>query len=198
VTQSLKAFNTNVLQCDTPLATYAHLAPSEPIAHPGRGMPVLSSTVHIARHAFFLSWAQTIFCFLFHAPLHGAVVWQALWLAHGGAFFGSRTCQDPCRREALNRAVQRCDPPSLKYMTIHYCSHQPISMGKFRIQPCSRALPNGAFGAQVSVASGRGSASTDRVMRFLPEFATPDAASQYALDEGMLWVERQTSKPILL
>ena len=117
---------------------------------------------------------------------------------HMGALFGSRTCQDPCRREALKRAVQRCDPPSLKYMTIHYCSHQPISMGKFRIQPCSRALPNGAFGAQVSVASGRGSASTDRVMRFVPEFATPDAANQYALDEGMLWVERQTSKPILL
>ena len=71
-------------------------------------------------------------------------------------------------------------------------------MGKFRIQPCVRALPNGAFGAQVSVASGRGSASTDRVMRFVPEFATPAAASQYALDEGKLWVERQTSKPILL
>ncbi len=50
----------NVLQCVTPLATYAHLALREPIAHPGRGMPVLSSTVHIARHAF-LSWAQTIF-----------------------------------------------------------------------------------------------------------------------------------------
>ena len=39
--------------------------------------------------------------------------------------------------------------------------------------------------------SGHGSASTDRVMRFVPEFATPAAASQYALDEGMLWVERQ-------
>jgi hypothetical protein len=35
------------------LATYAHLALAEPIAHPGRGMPVLSSTVHIARHAFY-------------------------------------------------------------------------------------------------------------------------------------------------
>ncbi len=70
-------------------------------------------------------------------------------------------------------------------------------MGKYRIEPCSRALPNGAFGAQVSVASGHGSASTDRVMRFVPEFATPAAASQYALDKGVLWVERQTSKPIL-
>lgn len=71
-------------------------------------------------------------------------------------------------------------------------------MGKFRIQPCARVLPSGAFGAQVSVASGRGSASTDRVMRFVPEFASPDAAHQYALNEGLLWVERQTTKPILL
>jgi hypothetical protein len=81
-------------------------------------------------------------------------------------------------------------------MSIHHCLHQSILMGKYRIQPCSRALPNGAFSAQVSVASGRGSASTDRVMRFVPEFATPAAASQYALDEGVLWVERQTTKPI--
>jgi hypothetical protein len=146
----------------------------------------------------FLSWAQTIFCFLFHAPLHGAVVWQALWLAYGGAFLAAGRAKTRAAAQPSKGPVQRCDPPSLKYMTIHYCSHQPISMGKFRIQPCSRALPNGAFGAQVSVASGRGSASTDRVMRFVPEFATPDAASQYALDEGMLWVERQTSRPILL
>jgi len=96
------------------------------------------------------------------------------------------------------RVLKAARPPSLKYMILTFCSHQPISMGKFRIQPCSRALPNGAFGAQVSVASGRGSASTDRVMRFVPEFATPAAASQYALDEGMLWVERQSTKPILL
>jgi hypothetical protein len=34
-------------------------------------------------------------------------------------------------------------------------------------------------------------------MRFVPEFATPAAASQYALDEGVLWVERQTTQPIV-
>jgi len=96
------------------------------------------------------------------------------------------------------RVLKAARPPSLKYMILTFCSHQPISMGKFRIQPCSRVLPNGAYGAQVSVASGRGSASTDRVMRFVPEFATHDAASQYALDEGLLWVQRQSAKPILL
>lgn len=70
------------------MATYAHLALAEPIAHPGRGMPVLSSTVHIARHAL-SSWAQTIFLlpFLTHlctvlllgrpcGLLLGALFWQ--------------------------------------------------------------------------------------------------------------------------
>lgn len=115
-----------------------------------------------------------------------------------GALFWQQDMPRPVPLHSPKRAEKAVRPPSLKYMTISYCSHQPISMGKFRIQPCARALPNGAFGAQVSVASGRGSASTDRVMRFVPEFATPAAASQYALDEGKLWVERQTTKPILL
>ena len=115
-----------------------------------------------------------------------------------GSFLAAGHAKNRSAKQPLRRPCVRFDPPSLKYMTNFYCSHQPISMGKFRIQPCSRALPNGAFGAQVSVASGRGSASTDRVMRFVPEFATPAAASQYALDEGKLWVERQTTKPILL
>ena len=197
MTQSLKAFNTNVLQCDTPLATYAHLALREPIAHPGRGMPVLSSTVHIARHAF-SKLGPDDFLLPFSCTSARCCGLAGLVACSWGRFFGSRTCQTRAAAQPSKGPVQRCDPPSLKYMTIHHCSHQPISMGKFRIQPCSRALPNGAFGAQVSVASGRGSASTDRVMRFVPEFATPDAASQYALDEGMLWVERQTSRPILL
>lgn len=117
---------------------------------------------------------------------------------HAREFFWQQDMPEPFRQSAPKVALNAVRPPSLKYMTLSYCSHQPISMGKFRIQPCSRALPNGAFGAQVSVASGRGSASTDRVMRFVPEFATPAAASQYALDEGLLWVQRQMTKPILL
>jgi hypothetical protein len=160
-------------------------------------MPVLSSTVHIARHAC-LSWAKTIFLLPFDAPLHGAVFCQSLWLANGGAFLAAGHAKTRAAAKPPRGPKKAVRPPSLKYMTLFYCSHQPISMGKFRIQPCSRALPNGTFGAQVSVASGRGSASTDRVMRFVPEFATPAAASQYALDEGMLWVERQSTKPILL
>jgi len=44
------------------------------------------------------------------------------------------------------------------------------------------------FAAQVSIASGSGSASTDRVMRFHDEFTTHDAAATYAIAQGIDWV----------
>ncbi len=65
-------------------------------------------------------------------------------------------------------------------------------MGKYRIAACPRRLASGQFEAQVSIASGRGSASTDRVMRFHDEFASLDAAAQYALAQGIDWVRDNT------
>jgi len=64
----------------------------------------------------------------------------------------------------------------------------PLSMGKYRIAACPRPLPSGRFAAQVSIASGTGSASTDRVMRFVNDFATFDAAASYAVAQGVEWV----------
>ena len=64
----------------------------------------------------------------------------------------------------------------------------PLSMGQYRIAACPRALPCGRFAAQVSIASGSGSASTDRVMRFVDDFPTFDAAARYAVAQGIDWV----------
>lgn len=61
-------------------------------------------------------------------------------------------------------------------------------MDKYRIAACPRPLPCGRFAAQVSIASGTGSASTDRVMRFVDDFATFDAAARYAVAQGVAWV----------
>jgi hypothetical protein len=68
----------------------------------------------------------------------------------------------------------------------------PITMGKYRIAACPRELPCGQFAAQVSIASGRGSASTDRVMRFHDAFPSHDAASRYAIAQGIDWVRVNT------
>jgi len=67
-------------------------------------------------------------------------------------------------------------------------SLSPLTLGKYRIAACPRLLPGGLFAAQVSIASGSGSASTDRVMRFHDEFTTHDAAATYAIAQGIDWV----------
>jgi len=61
-------------------------------------------------------------------------------------------------------------------------------MGKYRIAACPRELACGRYAAQVSIASGRGSASTDRVMRFTATFPTQAAAASYAMAQGVDWV----------
>ena len=68
----------------------------------------------------------------------------------------------------------------------------PVTMGKYRIAACPHPLTSGRFGAQVSIASGSGSASTDRVMRFSDDFLTHDAAAHYALAQGIDWVHAKT------
>jgi hypothetical protein len=70
----------------------------------------------------------------------------------------------------------------------------PITMGKYRIAACPRQLPCGQYAAQVSIASGRGSASTDRVMRFHDEFPSHDAAARFAIAQGIDWV-RDVTRP---
>lgn len=67
-------------------------------------------------------------------------------------------------------------------------AHEPITVGKYRIAACSRQTEGGSYAAQVSIASGHGRASTDRVMRFIPEFPSRDAASRYAIQQGLDWV----------
>ena len=67
-----------------------------------------------------------------------------------------------------------------------------VTVGKYRIAACPRALTTGRFAAQVSVASGRGSSSTDRVMCFTSDFATRDAAASFAMAQGLDWVRATT------
>jgi len=68
----------------------------------------------------------------------------------------------------------------------------PIVIGKYRITACPMALASGRYGARVSIASGKGSASTDRVMHFHDHFHTQDAAAHYALAQGIDWVHTAT------
>jgi hypothetical protein len=68
-----------------------------------------------------------------------------------------------------------------------------IEVGKYLVSPLPKELADGRFAAAVSIRSGRGSNTHDRVMRFPSSFATRDAAVRYATEQGLAWVHRPLS-----
>ena len=62
-----------------------------------------------------------------------------------------------------------------------------IEVGRYLVSPMTQINTDGGFAALVSIRSGRGQASHDRVMRFVPSFASPRAAIRYATAEGLAW-----------
>ncbi|MBV8470691.1 MAG: hypothetical protein JOY60_12640 [Burkholderiaceae bacterium] len=68
--------------------------------------------------------------------------------------------------------------------------NKSIEVGRFLVSPMTTLDSDGLFVASVSIRSGRGMASVDRVMRFKPSFATPGAALRYATVEGTAWAQQ--------
>ncbi|MDR7333493.1 hypothetical protein [Roseateles asaccharophilus] len=66
-----------------------------------------------------------------------------------------------------------------------------IKLGRFLISPMVQERCDGGFDALVSIRSGRGTASVDRIMRFSPKFSRTDAALRYATTQGVAWVRCQ-------
>lgn len=66
-----------------------------------------------------------------------------------------------------------------------------IEVGKYLVSPMTKTLADGSFAASVSIRSGRGQASHDRVLRFTPSFNNPRAALRYAKAEGLAWVRQR-------
>ena len=74
--------------------------------------------------------------------------------------------------------------------------HRPISAGKYLISPLTKALDNGWFACSVSIRSGSGSATTDRVVRLTRLFQDSIAAAEYAIAEGLRWVGVPRLQPV--
>ena len=70
----------------------------------------------------------------------------------------------------------------------------PIEVGKYRVSPVATQLDDGGFAASVSIRSGKGSATHDRVSRFSTLFDNAPAALHYATAHAMAWIgERNTA-----
>jgi len=64
-----------------------------------------------------------------------------------------------------------------------------IQIGKYLVSPLIKRLADGRFAPSVSIRSGRGSATHDRVMRFTPVFGSNNAAANYATAQGISWIQ---------
>jgi hypothetical protein len=69
-----------------------------------------------------------------------------------------------------------------------------FSVGKYLVSPLTRLTPSGRYAPSVSIRSGQGRATHDRVLRFVACFPTREGACRYAADQGRLWL-RQAALP---
>lgn len=69
-------------------------------------------------------------------------------------------------------------------ITIH---EKSFTVGKFLVSPLTRDAGATGFTAAVSIRSGSGRATHDRVFRFTPMFPSRESACRYAAREGASW-----------
>jgi hypothetical protein len=68
-----------------------------------------------------------------------------------------------------------------------------FQVGKYLVSPLTRRDAGGSYIASVSIRSGRGSATHDRVFRFLPVFPSRREAARYAKHQGLAWIAAPAS-----
>jgi hypothetical protein len=61
-------------------------------------------------------------------------------------------------------------------------------IGRFLVSPLIKAAGNGWFATSVSIRSGSGSATTDRVLRLTRLFLCAQEAASYAHAEAINWI----------
>ncbi len=68
-----------------------------------------------------------------------------------------------------------------------------LQVGKYLISPIIRRLESDRFAASVSIRSGRGSQTLDRVLRFVPDFGSHDQAARFATEQALSWIAPGTA-----
>ncbi|MEH3086839.1 MAG: hypothetical protein PGN26_09965 [Xylophilus ampelinus] len=63
-----------------------------------------------------------------------------------------------------------------------------VTIGRYLVSPLIRKIGDSLYAASVSVRSGRGSGTSDWILRFAQPFACPDSAGRYATEQGLNWV----------
>ena len=78
-------------------------------------------------------------------------------------------------------------------MISHNMAPTQMAVGKYLVSPLAKPQGEGRFAASVSIRSGKGSATHDRVMRFSGLFDSAGSALHYATEHALGWInERNT------
>ena len=67
-----------------------------------------------------------------------------------------------------------------------------IEVGKYLVSPLAKQQGKGRYAASVSIRSGRGSGTHDRVLRFTGIFDSAAAAVHYATEHAMDWIHERS------
>jgi hypothetical protein len=70
-----------------------------------------------------------------------------------------------------------------------------FSVGKYLVSPLTTLTTAGAYAPSVSIRSGQGRGTHDRVFRFVARFPTREGARRYAAEQGLLWLAQSSSMP---
>jgi hypothetical protein len=65
-----------------------------------------------------------------------------------------------------------------------------FSVGKYLVSPSTRQTDCGGYAASVSIRSGQGAGTHDRLFRFDARFATREGARHHAVQQGIHWVNQ--------
>jgi len=65
---------------------------------------------------------------------------------------------------------------------------ESVTVGKYLISPLTKPLENGWYACSVSIRSGCGRGTTDRVVRLTRLFRDRATAAAYAITEGLRWI----------
>lgn len=71
-----------------------------------------------------------------------------------------------------------------------------ISVGPYQVSPLTRLTDCGDYASSVSIRSGTGRSTHDRVFRFIPRFQTREGASRYAVEQGLQWLRETACQPL--
>jgi len=77
-------------------------------------------------------------------------------------------------------------------MMISHNTPTQIAVGKYLVSPLAKLQGEGRYAASVSIRSGKGSATHDRVMRFSGLFDSATQALQYATEHALGWIKERS------